>query len=173
MKRSFKFIICLGMALFTPELFSQEILKIGHVNMSEIMTSLPESDSARMLLEKDTKELQQMLENMQVEYNKLIDDFDKNEAAYSELIKENKRNEIAGVQDKISKFQQNAQQQLQQRNNELIQPILQKIQKAIDKVATQEKFTYIFDISQGIVVYVSPDSHDINSLVISELGVKK
>jgi outer membrane protein len=64
-----------------------------------------------------------MIENMQVEYNKLIDDFEKNQGTYSELVRKTKQSEILEVQDKINNFQQNASQQLQQKNIELLQPI--------------------------------------------------
>ena len=173
MKKSLKILLCLGGVLLVPRIFSQELLKIGHVNVAEIVTALPESDSARMLLEKDTKELKLMIENMQVEYNKLIDDFEKNQGTYSELVSKTKQSEILEVQNKINSFQQNASEQLKQRNIELLQPIYQKVQKAIDKTATLGRFTYILDISQGTVVFFSTDSQNINSLVLNELGISK
>ncbi len=137
------------------------------------MSALPESDSAKNTLEKETKDLQNSIESMQVEYNKMIEDFGNNQATYSESEMQNKRNEIAQLQTKIAGFQQNAQQQLQQRNTELIQPIMQKVQQAIEKAASREGFTYVFDMSQGIVVFESRDSYDLNSLVLTELGIKK
>ena len=173
MKKFLTIITCLGFVLITPGIFSQELLRIGHVNVVEIVAALPESDSAQMLLEKDSKELELMLENMQVELNKIVDDFETNKGTYSELIRKTKESEILEMRDKIYNFQQNASQQLQQRNLELLRPIYEKVQKAIDKVATQGRFTYILDISKGSVVFVSNDSQNINTLVLHELGIEK
>jgi outer membrane protein len=173
MKNIIRALFCFGIVLAAPEIYSQQPVKLGHVNLADIVTALPESDSAKKTLEKETKDLQNTIENMQTEYNKMIEDFGNNQATYTESEKQNKRNEIAQLQSKIAGFQQNAQQQLQQRNTELIQPILQKVHQAIDKVSAREGFTYVFDISQGIVVFNSQDSYDLNSLVLTELGIKK
>lgn len=169
MKNFLKIIFFIVFLCFVPKIYSQSVLKVGHVNVSEILSGLPATDSAKALLEKDAKALNQMLENMQVEYNKMTDDFIKNENTYSDLVKKEKQSQIMEMQEKITNFQENASDQLQQRNNELLQPIYQKIQDAINKVATNGKFTYILDVSQGTVVFTSTDSENIDLLVMNEL----
>lgn len=171
MKKTVIIISTLILMLTSTEVFSQDQLKIGHVNVVEIITVLPESDSAQLLLEKDSKELDLMLENMQVELNNLVNDFDNNQKTFSELIRKTKESEILEMRDKIYNFQQNAQQRLQQRNFELLQPIYEKIQNAINEVATREGFTYILDISKGSVVFIANDSKDISETILKELGV--
>jgi len=101
------------------------------------MASLPERDSAQVLLDKETKEIQATYEEMQVRIN------------------------IA------QEFEQNASLTLQKRNIELFQPIYDKIIKAIEKVANENSFTYILDISNKSVVFTSKDSQNINSQVLS------
>lgn len=167
-------ILSITVLLFVfPGLFSQTTLKIGHVNVAELVNAIPESDSAQILFEKDAKDFNDMLDGMQVELNKLKDDYEKNKDSYSDLVKKTKLTEIADVNDKITLFKQNATQQLQKKQIELLQPIYDKIQAAIKKVATREKFTYVLDISQNSVVFVSDDSQNINPLVLKELGVKQ
>jgi outer membrane protein len=74
---------------------------------------------------------------------------------------------------KIQQFQQTANDQLQKRNMELVQPIYSKINKAIKEVALKEGYTYIFDLSNGAVAYFSPSTKNLNSNVLQELGVKQ
>lgn len=173
MKQTLIIVLSLVLMLNSEKLQAQDQLKIGHVNIVEIVSALPESDSAQLLLEKDSKELELMLENMQVELNNLVNDIEINLESYSALIKKTKESEILEMRDKIYNFQQNAQQQLQQRNYELLQPIYEKIQKAINEVATLEGFTYILDISKGSVVFTSNNSHNISPLILKMLGVGK
>jgi len=173
MKRIFFIIVCLGIIFPLQKLNAQNQLKIGHVNVQEILTLLPESDSAQVILEKDTKDFELMYENMQVELNKLVDDFENNQASFSDLIRKTKESEILRVRDNLVSFQQNANQQLSQKNAELLQPILDKIQNAIDEVATNGNFTYILDVSKGSVVFVSQDSQNLNELILKTLGVKE
>lgn len=173
MKKTIPILIVFMLMVSCQNLLAQVQLKIGHVNVVEIVSLLPESDSAQLLLEKDTKEFENMLEEMQVELNNLVNDYETNQGNYSDLIRKTKESEIMGMREKIFNFQQNANQQLQQRNYELLQPIYEKVQKAINNVATQGGFTYILDISKGSVVFVSADSQNINSLVLEDLGVKR
>ena len=137
MKQISNLIIALALISISNITFSQSALKIGHVNINELMASLPERDSAQVLLDKETKEIQATYEEMQVRIN------------------------IA------QEFEQNASLTLQKRNIELFQPIYDKIIKAIEKVANENSFTYILDISNKSVVFTSKDSQNINSQVLS------
>ena len=172
MKRKFILPVSLMLIIFSFEVFAQDQLKIAHVNVVEIITAMPESDSAQILLDNDSKELETMLENMQVEYNNLLHNYQQNIDSYSQLIQQTKETELLEMQNKIQAFQQTATQQLQQRNYELMQPIYSRIQEAIDKIATQEGFTYILDVSKGSVVFTAINSQNINSLVLAELGIE-
>jgi len=153
--------------LFIPLVsFSQAQLKIGHVNFEEIMLALPESDSAKAILEKETKEFQSAYKALTVTYNQLYDEYQKGLSSYSAMVKKTKEDELLDKQKRMSEFEQNASTTLENRNAELARPIVEKINKAIDKVATENGFTYILDISKGSVVFTSKDSQNITPLVI-------
>lgn len=146
--------------------FSQPQLKIGHVNFEEIMLALPESDSAKAILEKETKELQSAYQELTVAYNQLYDEYQKGLTSYSAIAKKTKEDELLDKQKRMSDFEQYASTTIQNRNTELLKPIVEKINKAIDKVATENGFTYILDLSKGSVVFTSKDSQNISPLVL-------
>ncbi|NQU81339.1 MAG: OmpH family outer membrane protein, partial [Bacteroidetes bacterium] len=73
----------------------------------------------------------------------------------------------------IQEFTNNAQQELQQQEAQLIQPIVMKAENAIKDVAKENGFTYIFDLSRGAVIYFSEQSEDILPLVIKKLGLEQ
>jgi outer membrane protein len=99
----------------------------------------------------------------------MLDDYEKEQSTYTEPVKKNKESELLDKEKRLQEFEQNASANLQKRNSELIQPILNKILKAIDKVAAENGFTYILDVSKGSVVYTSKDSQNINQLVLKIL----
>lgn len=72
---------------------------------------------------------------------------------------------------KNNKYNQTAQQQLQKRNIDLLQPVYAQITTAIKTVADRENITYILDISNGSVAYVAPNSQNITNMVMEELGI--
>src|SRR5664279_591669 len=165
-----------GLLSLTLTSFSQSTLKIGHVDLTKIMESLPERDTAAAMLQRETKEVQSTYDEMTVVYNKLLDDYDKGKSTFSEIIRKTKETELLDKEKRIQEFEENAQTNLQKRNGELVQPILDKVLKAVDKVAAENGFTYILDVSKGSVIYTSKDSQNINDLVLKELlpeGVKK
>ena len=149
--------------------FSQANLKIGYIDLTKIMEALPEKDSAAAVLEKETKEYQSTFDDMSAVYNKMLDDYQKVQSTLSEPVKKNKEAELLDKEKRLQEFEQNASTALQKRNSELIQPILDKVLKAVDKVAGENGFTFILDVSKGSVVYTSKDSQNINPLVLKIL----
>ena len=84
--------------------------------------------------------------------------------------KQDKIAEITALEERIQAFQQNAQQSLQKKEQELLEPILSKARKAIEDVATEGDFTYIFDKSIGSILYAK-ESENVLSLVKKKLGL--
>jgi outer membrane protein len=169
MKNIFKTIFLASLLSLSMTSFSQSILKIGHVDLTKIMESMPERDTASAILQRETKEVQSTYNEMTEVYNKLLDDYDKRKSTYSEIIRKTKETELLDKEKRIQEFEQNAQTNLQKRNSELVQPILDKVLKAINKVAAENGFTYILDVSKGSVIYTSKDSQNINDLVLKIL----
>jgi outer membrane protein len=169
MKNILVTIFAAGLLSLSMASFSQTTLKIGHVDIAELLAALPARDSAATVLAKETKEMQSTYDEMSADYNKMMDDYEKMQATYSPLVKKNKEAELLDKEKRLHEFEQNASANLQKRNSELIQPILNRILKAIDKVAAENGFTYILDVSKGSVVYTSKDSQNINALVLKIL----
>jgi outer membrane protein len=155
--------------LMTTSAYSQNALKIGHVDIAEILASIPARDSAAAQLNKETKEMQSTYDEMTLVYNKLLDDYEKGVNTFSEPLKKSKESELLDKEKRLKEFEQNAAVTLQKRNSELIQPIINEIIKAVNKVATDNNFTYILDVSKGSVVFTSKDSQNINPLVMQIL----
>jgi outer membrane protein len=169
MKNIWIILIVAGLLPLSATTFAQTTLKLGHVDINQILSSLPQRDSAAVILEKETKEVQETFNQMSAEYNKLYDDYEKSASTLTEVVKKAKEADLLDKQKRLEEFQQTASSKLDQRNADLIKPILDKIIKAVDKVASENGFTYILDVSKGSVVYTSKDSQNINPLVLKIL----
>jgi outer membrane protein len=146
-------------------------LKFGHINSQELLLAMPESDSAQATIERLAGDYERQLEEMRVELNKKYDGYLTNRDSYTDLIRQTKEADITEMQQRISNFEQVAQQDLQQQQQQLIQPVLEKANNAIKEVAEEQGFVYIFDISRGNPVFFSDKSTDIGSLVRTKLGL--
>ena len=145
--------------------------KFGHITSEQLLQAMPEYDSAQAKMDNIRKEYDQTIENMQVEINKKIEEFNNAESTMSNLIREAKASEIQEMQVRLQNFAQNAQQDLQQQSMVLIQPVMDKARKAIDAVAKEKGLLYVFDLSQGNPVYTGPESLDMLPLVKTQLGL--
>ena len=115
---------------------------------------MPERKTAEEEVQTFAKSLESQLQAMTAEYQQSVQEYQANEATYTDLVKQDKVTEITGLEQRIQSFQQNAQQALQSKEQELLEPILQKARKAIEDVASEGDYTYIFDKSVGSILYV-------------------
>jgi outer membrane protein len=151
---------------------AQKAQKIGHINSQDLLSAMPESDSAQKKLEALAKEHENVLEEMTVEYNKKLEAYNKDYTTYSDLAKASKEAELQDLQNRIQTFQQSAQDDLQRKRMEFFKPIQDKALKAVSDVAAENGFTYIIDSGIGAVVYEGPDAVDILPLVKKKLGLQ-
>ena len=132
--------------------FSQN--KFGYIDSQELLLLMPERKTAEEEVQTFAKSLESQLQAMTAEYQQSVQEFQANEATYTDLVKQDKVTEITGLEQRIQSFQQNAQQALQSKEQELLEPILKKARQAIEDVANEGEYTYIFDKSVGSILYV-------------------
>ena len=132
--------------------FSQN--KFGYIDSQELLLLMPERKTAEEEVQTFAKSLESQLQAMTAEYQQSVQEYQANEATYTDLVKQDKVTEITGLEQRIQSFQQNAQQALQSKEQELLEPILQKARQAIEDVASEGGYTYIFDKSVGSILYV-------------------
>jgi outer membrane protein len=89
----------------------------------------------------------------------------------TDLIKQTKTEELQNMQTRLQTFQSSAQKDLQDKEQELLSPIIDKAKKAIQDVAKENKYTYIFDTGTGTILYSEP-SDDILPLVKKYLNIE-
>lgn len=171
MKNLFK-VLFLGIALFVMSGVANAQVKIAHVNTAEILDAMPEKATAEKAMEKYYNELQSQLQTMANEYQTKMQDYEANQATMSNLVKQSKEKEIIDIQNRIQQFQANAEQEFEAKRAELLSPILEKIQNAINTVGKEKGYTYILDLATGAAVYVGTDAVDANKDVKAKLGIK-
>jgi outer membrane protein len=152
---------------------SAQTLKLAHINMEELIVSMPEYDSAMVKLQKLEKELTQALEDMNVDRNRKLDDFTKNSSNWSELVRGSKEQEIISMNQRIQAFQEQAQETMQQDYQKLMQPVQEKANKAIESVAKEQGITYVISANTQILIFKAVGTVDLLPAVKQHLGIKK
>ena len=165
-----KLTIVLLVVVVSTSVFGQKTVKIGHINSNELLSAMPERTKIQKDLETYATDLRTTLETMRKEYEVKIKDFQGKQDVMTEVIKNSKIKEITDLEKRITDFQQTAEADLQKKEEELLQPVIDKAKEAINTVAKEGAYTYVLDSSVGVVLY-SVEGDDILPLVKKKLGL--
>jgi outer membrane protein len=150
-----------------------QAIKIGFVNSSKILSEFPEAQEANKKLDAMGRQWQGELERMSKELQGKYDEFQKKEALLNETEKRAQREDLValeqrGIQYRTQKFGNDGE--LAVLTDSLLTPIKQKVIRVIEKIAKEEKITFIFDRNDQILVllYGEP-KYDYTNLVIDRL----
>lgn len=143
--------------------------KYGHINSGEILEVMPGVDSLQIKLKAFQDDLQAMYQSMMTEYQQKKDKFDREVGTMSSAVRQVREKELEDLGVRIQEFQANAQDDMEEKQYELAKPFQDAIQNAINKVAKEHGYAYIFDTK--ILLYYG-NGEDITPLVKKELGIK-
>ena len=169
MKQLIKILSIVILVTASSSAFSQ---KFGHINFEQLIESMPEKEIALNNLQKEYNEVKGLIEEMSVEYNKKLMNAQKNYDSLSKTSQQMLEQDLQESQMRIQQYQTSAEERLNTRREELLNPIITKAEAAIKTVAEREGFMYIYDVSKGSqVLYYSAKSIDVLPLVKKELGI--
>lgn len=151
-----------------------QTLKFGHIDLQALVQVMPERAAAEEEFNKFQGELEEILGEMQQDYQNKLSEFEQMGSEVSEIKRNAKVAEIQDIQQRIQNYQVTAQQQIQQKQNELLSPVFDKAENAIEEVAKEKGLIYVFDSGQGnrTILYKSNQSLDILPLVKAKLGIE-
>ncbi len=143
--------------------------KLGHTNIQELLMLLPERAEAEQKIQKLAETLEGRLTSMSGEYQQKVQAYQNEQSEMSATIRESEARSIMELEERISEFQQNAQREIQQKEAELLNPMISRLTKAIETVGEENGYTYIFDTSSGNILYKAGE--DVTPLVKQHLNM--
>ena len=157
--------------LFVSFAFAAE-LKIGYVDSQAILAKLKETKDVQDKLNELYKTWEQEAKNMEQEIQKKQEDFEAKSLMLTDKAKAERAQEIQAMALQLRQFEQEkfgAQGEYFKEQNRLMQPIIEKIQNAINKVGEDDGYDYIFDTVNANIVYVSKSQTNLTERIIAEL----
>lgn len=151
-----KKILLIAVALFTVGIFSvnaQSNLKFAHFDYQKATDSLPTVLQAQKELTKSEAEMTAILEELQKEYQDMLINYDRQKDSLSDMRKQIMEEEIQMLGEKIQYRQQDFQVAYERKVSDLMKPIEDNLQKAINIVAEKHKLNYVFE--KTALVYVN------------------
>jgi len=148
--------------------------KIAYFNSEAIMKQLPDAQDAQKQLDQFVAEWQQELNKMQTEWKNKFDDYDKRKLIMTEQRRADAERELREMDQKIvdfrtQKFGQNGE--LFNKQNELMKPVQDRVFKAVQDIAREEGYDYVFDKSGDILLMYANEKYDLTQKVYEKLKV--
>lgn len=150
-------------------------LSVGIMNPDEVMRSLPETEEIQQELDAYGQELE---EEFVGRYSAWMDEVN----AYEEQMESGSlsseeqtalEEQLMGEEEQLANLERRIQTQLQQRQSELIEPIMRRVEEAMQETAMEHDLDFVLNTQTSagdpLIYYASDRSVDITEQVIERL----
>ena len=125
--------------------------KTAHIDVNELLAKMPEMTSAKAQLEKLSKTFDAEYTTMVTEYQTKMKKYEGEAATATEAVNETRAKEMQDMGQRIQQYRDTAQKQLQDKEAEIVKPIMDKAKAAIIKVGRAKGFQYVVDSASCIL----------------------
>ena len=140
--------------------------KTAHVDVSEIMTKMPAMLDAQKQLDKLSTTYDGEYKKMVEEYQGKLKKYEAEAATVTEAVNGDRSKEVQDMQKRIVDYRDNAQKELQQKESDIVKPIIKKVRASIQKVGKAKGFQYVLDGSTLLLA----DGTNLTADVKKDLG---
>jgi len=162
-----KFLQIAMLVLISTATFAQKT-KIGHVDYDKVVGLLAVKDSVSEKLQSTAAELQSIFEAEQKRYDRDVKDYLDKRDSLSPRMQQALEEQFQKRQQELGQTQQRYQQILNDEQNKLAAPLLEKVNEAVKNISLENGFTYILD--KNSVIYAGGE--DITDLLIKVLQLE-
>ncbi len=143
--------------------------RLAYVDSETILAQLQEAQDAKAAVDDAVKQWQDELDKMGKDLDSSVQDYQNKSALYSPQKKDDEQKRLSDMQQKIRELQLKRQQDAAQLRDTKFQPIRTKVLKAIEGVAKEEGFTFVFDKLNQTVLLFADVKYDLTFKVIDRL----
>ncbi|WP_299432324.1 OmpH family outer membrane protein [uncultured Aquimarina sp.] len=144
--------------------------KVAHIASQELVEAMPAFKAAKSEIEKLNKTYEAEIRNMVLELQNTMKKYQAEVATKTEEENAKRAQEVQATEKSIGDYRQNALQDLQKKEIELLKPIYESARVSIQKVARAQGFQYVLDSTTGTGVILA-DGKDLMADVKKDLGI--
>lgn len=151
---------------------SAQNVKLGYVNTDRILIDSNEATEISRLFQLDRQNWTNQIRALDDEIKQMERDFEIRRLSVSEATKRDLQSQIDAKKAEAGRLLEEyfgEGGRAEQRYRELIDPLTKKIHDIITKIARDENYTMILDVSMGVVLYAAP-SIDLTEQILQELN---
>ena len=162
----------MAMLMVVTAASAQNSPKYGHMNLGNLLEQLPDTkvanDKLKVFADQLTAKDDSLTKAFEAAYRQLETEY--NAGQLTPVVAQTRQAELQKQQEFIQKFEQDAQAMVGAKREEMLKPILTKVEDAIKTVAKEMGYAMVFDTSSGSMLFAN-DTDDITALVKKKLGL--
>lgn len=143
--------------------------KFAYIDSRKIITGAPAAPAVQAVLQKEGAGMQAIAQRMSDSLEALTQKFTKEQATLAADKRDARVQEINNKQGEYQVRYQQMQQQMQDREAELMQPVLDQIKLVLEDLRVELGYTMIFDVSQTASIVAADKNLDLSDRVIAKL----
>lgn len=171
MKKFKTIFIAIALILGSVTFAQAQDSKVAHIAAQELIEMMPGYKAAMTELEQLQNTYSSSIEDMMKEAQALNQKYQSEATTKTDEENAQRAMELEETKSKILEYRQNASRKLQQKEMELLQPVLEKARTTIQKVAREKGYDYVLDSTTGTGVLLA-DGFDLLPAVKKELGIQ-
>jgi outer membrane protein len=161
--------VLMVIGMVTAISFSGLAQKFGHIDSQEILLSMPERTDAQTTIEARAAEYEAEIARMQQDLQTKFAEYQAKGETWPDAIRQQTERELQSLDQGMQEFGATVQNELAQLEQQLLMPMIERVQEAINEVGSENGYTYIFDTSSGATVYTGGE--DVGGLVRAKLSM--
>jgi len=143
--------------------------KVAYVQTALLLDQAPGRAEAEAQFEKETGGYRDQIKRMSDSLDAMVSGFQKRQASLTAATRDAQAKEIQSRQQEYQRRTAELEQKAQGRQNELVQPILDKVKAAIEEVRVEGGYAMIFNADQGSPIVAVDKSLNVTDKVLSKL----
>lgn len=145
--------------------------KVGTIDSEFILSKMPELVKVQEDLKAYSTKLELELKAKVDDYQAKIKAYEAGVANMTDPMKKTKQDEIVNLENDINKYRRNGSQLVQIERNRLLNPLYQKIGKALEEIAKAEGYSQVIITSGNNKIGYMDPKFDVTNAVMTKLGI--
>ncbi len=153
-------LVALGLIAFVTGTASAQAAagKMAYIDSRVVLDKAPGRAAAESTFQKEYDAAQAKIKKMQDTLEAMANAYQKAQPTLSAVTRELREKEIRDKQQSFENAARLLEAQMQQRQGELVQPMMNQIREVLDSLRKEDGYSFIFDIGTNASVIVAADS---------------
>lgn len=169
-----KLLASIFLFLFTLSATAFGQLKVGYMNTQEVLNQVPERSQVQQELNSFIQSQREQLEQKTAAFQDSVAEYQQNQSDLSTREIEETEQRLTKMQSSMRQFQQSIQQKIQRRRAELLQPLYNRMDKAIAVVAEEKDLDFVLNeatnAGENVIYYSDSEKLDITDEVLRQMN---